>query len=360
MILKCPNCSTNYELSSGLPEGGTKVRCTSCANVWHATDADLFETEALASASTGAEETNDSEEIPAVSPIENDALDDLDFNEIDEPEVSEDNSQDDIDGLFDEPEASEDNSQDDIDGLFDEPAPEEDNSQDDIDGLFDEPAPEEDNSQDDIDGLFDEPAPEEDNSQDDIDGLFDEPEPVAASDEDGGSEVVDPSDEPLNEPALDKEKPVITVPKGPFWKRLDPKTGAGWCAYGLAVGLIGLFMIFARVSIVSAFPAMGSLYSSLGMAVNVRGVMFTNVNQHWDIENKVIQLKIEGEMVNLTNKYRRVPSLIVTAYSEKKREVFSWVVEVRKKPLLPGEKALFSALIPAPPIHGKYLLIKFE
>jgi len=194
--------------------------------------------------------------------------------------------------------------------------------------------------------------------------LFDEPEPVAASGEDLEQEIVAPFDGDISEPPVVEEseagEPDVAVPMGPLWKRLDLKTVAGWCAYGVVVGLIGLFFVFSRVSIVSAFPAMGAVYSSLGMAVNVRGVMFTNVNQHWDIEDKVIQLKIEGEMVNLTNGYRRVPSLILTAYSEKKRELFSWVVEVSKKPLLPGEKAPFSALVPAPPSRGKYLLIKFQ
>ena len=203
MILVCPECSTNYDLPNGLPEGGGKVRCTGCAHVWHATEADLMD----AKPSDSTEE----EEIPAVSPHEVDPLEELDFNEIEdeiaaqaeEEQAQEEQGQDDIDALFDEIEeppveetqdqsgiddlfdapleeaAGEDNSQDDIDGLFDEPDDGgEDNSQDDIDGLFDEPDDGgEDNSQDDIDGLFDEPDEGgDDNSQDDIDGLFDEEE----------------------------------------------------------------------------------------------------------------------------------------------------------------------------------------
>ncbi len=407
MILVCPECSTNYELASGLPEGGTKVRCTTCSNVWHATDDDLIAPEDVQS----SKDNSGDQEIPAVSPHDDNPLEEIDFNEIeeelslaeensqdnidglfdepeaegednsqddidglfDEPEAEgEDNSQDDIDGLFDEPEAEgEDNSQDDIDGLFDEPEAEgEDNSQDDIDGLFDEPEAEgEDNSQDDIDGLFDEPEAEgEDNSQGDIDGLFDEPEEVAAQPEtpepeqeenDPFVQALDQTDEE-DEPIDATASTTIAAVNGPIWKRFDQKTMVGWACYVVVLGLIAIFLISARVTVVRAVPAMAKVYDSLGLPVNVRGVMFTNVRQSWDVGEKVLKLRIEGEITNLTNNYKPVPPVIFTALSQEKREVFRWVASIRKKPLLPGEKAPFIVQVPAPPNHSEHMLLRFE
>lgn len=403
MILVCPECATQYEIPNALPEEGAKVRCTSCSHVWLATAADVIESpveedvadEAMAAADSAVEE----EGIPAVSPADFDPLEDLDFEEVEEPEEDnsqddidslfdemaanppeEDNSQDDIDSLFDEiaePEAEEDNSQDDIDSLFDEMGgdePEEENSQGDIDSMFDEVAEDDsDNSQDDIDGLFDEPADEgEDNSQDDIDGLFDEepaaeeavdeePQPVAEEEQ-----LEDPFDEAMNEPVAAMTKadeatpaPKKKVPAGPFWKRLEKEVVVGWCCYGMVLGFILFFMVAARVTIVRHMPAMAGIYSSLGLGVNVRGLMFTNVQQRWEVDENRLVLLVEGEITNLTNKYKTLPPLVFGGISADHIEVYRWVMKVRKKPLLPGEKAPFSARVPVPPDHAKQLLISF-
>ena len=367
MILVCPECSTNYDLPNGLPEGGGKVRCTGCAHIWHATEADLMDAKTSDSAQEG--------EIPAVSPHEADPLEELDFNEIEDEiaaQAEEEQGQDDIDALFDEieePAVDETQDQSGIDDLFDAPLEEdeggEDNSQDDIDGLFDAPDDGgEDNSQDDIDGLFDEPDDAgEDNSQDDIDGLFDEEESSDAAPE----VVEDDLDEPFPELSAEEEPakqevspPPPTPKKGPFWKQMDQKTIVGWSCYGVVLFLVCLFVISARVPVVRAVPAMAGFYQMLGMGVNVRGVMFTNVQQRWETGNKVLELQFEGEVINLTNKYKKLAPLVFVALSKNRREVFRWVVDVRKKPLLPGEKAPFQARVPAPPGTAQYVLIRFE
>ena len=414
MILVCPECSTHYEIPSALPEEGTKVRCTSCTHVWMATSDDVFENAALAEESTKAKEAIPEEAdvgIPAISPTDEDPLEELDFEEIEEeledggdeldqaeldslfeemgvepgpepepePEAEEENSQGDIDSLFDEmgdgPE--EENSQGDIDSLFDEMGdePEEENSQDDIDGLFDEPAaePEEENNQDDIDGLFDEPSTEEgeDNSQDDIDGLFDEDppaeespveepaeeEPIAAATED----LQDPFENEIEE--VDDQSTPEAVPiaaKLPIWKRMSREEMIGWGSYGLSLVLVFAIVIFARVSIVKAIPSMAGVYSVLGMNVNVRGLTFTNVQQKWVIEDNRLLLKVQGEVTNLTNRYKTLPPMVFGAVGTDKKEIFRWVMRVRKKPLLPGEKAPFMAMVPLPPKQAKHLFISFQ
>ena len=368
MILVCPECSTNYDLPNGLPEGGGKVRCTGCAHVWHAMEDDLIEADAAPSVEEGG--------IPAVSPQDADLLEELDFSEVgeevDEP-AEEEQGQENIDALFDgmdEPPLDEVQDQSGIDDLFDAPEEEEplseDNSQDDIDGLFDEMSAEaEENSQDDIDGLFDEAgAEEEDNSQDDIDGLFDEEDSAPEEPAEAEEALTDPFAELGEEDEDDKEEtaPLAASPlkKAPFWKQMDQQTLVGWCCYGVVLFLIGLFVLSARVPVVRAVPAMAGFYETLGMAVNVRGVMFTNVQQRWETGNKVLELQFEGEVINLTNKYKKLAPLVFVALSSERREVFRWVVDVRKKPLLPGEKAPFQARVPAPPKVARYVLIRFE
>ena len=416
MILVCPECSTHYEIPSALPEGGTKVRCTSCSHVWLATVEDVFDTAELAEEAKAAQEPPSDDfdlnleeaGIPALSPNDEDPLEELDFEEIEEaivddeagsdvdeldqaeldslfeemgvnadfepeiepePEESEDNSQDDIDSLFDETDApDDDNSQDDIDSLFDEAGdePAEENSQDDIDGMFDAPSDDEgeENSQSDIDGLFDEPSSgeEEENSQDDIDGLFDEPE---TSEEEVQEELEDPFDSNLEDvgggtppPAEEPQQPLAA--KGPFWKGMSQQEMIGWGGYTLSILIVFVIMIVARVPIVKSIPSMAGIYSALGMDVNVRGVTFANVQQKWVIEGNRLLLKVEGEVTNLTNRYKTLPPMVFGAVGQNKKEIFRWVMSVRKKPLLPGEKAPFMAKVPLPPEQAKMLIISFQ
>lgn len=45
MLIKCPKCNTSYDVGSALiPEGGKKVRCSQCGEVWTCLASDLFAT----------------------------------------------------------------------------------------------------------------------------------------------------------------------------------------------------------------------------------------------------------------------------------------------------------------------------
>lgn len=454
MILVCPECSTNYEIPTALPEKGARVRCTTCEHVWLATPADTFDPAEMQGEDGGAEAQDEAvegaaatsgdadanagddaaaedspfdEEIPAIAPGDEE-FDELDFSDVE----TDANSQDDIDDLFEvtadegqEAEEADDAEEDaSLASLFDDDEEEEDdgeaetveaavepdareeleaagensgsNSQDDIDGLFDEPEGGEENSQDDIDGLFDADGEDEANSQDDIDGLFDDveapsdeeqlqaddavaekppadpadedlaaqanedaPETAVADDSDSEEELIDPFDgvdfgEEENSPAGDMAAAL------PIWKRIDRNAAIGWGCYGLALLAVVVLAVSMRVQVVRVAPAMASIYKVLGMPVNVRGVMFTNVQQRWQPNGDKLQLQVEGEIANLTNSYKALPHVVVGALSDDRREVFRWVVNVRKKPLLPGEKAPFVAEIPAPPEFARHLVLRFE
>jgi predicted Zn finger-like uncharacterized protein len=406
MILVCPECSTYYELPKALPSEGAKVRCTSCSHTWHAdNDSLLDDLDQLNALETAMEE-----EIPPRSPTD-EIFEELDITDIEG--ASEENGQADVDSLFDELDLTDEEGAEDgaLDELFDppieaaaeedldidfgavfdaEPEVSEDNSQDDIDGLFDEPVEDggEENGQDDIDNLFDEPeiseSDEDDgepNSQDDIDGLFDDDpapplEEVAAAEEEPSgvqseaptSQTDEPSeelDDPFDNPSIEAEEEEAAADAPdlqalPIWKRIDKKVAAGWAGYVGAVLLFTVMMVFARDSVVRVAPAMASLYNAVGLPVNVRGIVFTNVQQRWRTVGDRIILQVEGEISNQTNSYKQLPPIIIGGLSEDRREVFRWVAKVRDKPLLPGEKAPFITDIPAPPATAKHLLLRFE
>ena len=375
------------------------------------------EAEAELQAESGQDSAEAGDEVAPVSPFDDDPLEEIDFNEIleeaaemlaeeearagDNPEpeeaaiMAQPEPGDDVEGaqVRDELEmadlAAQDEleeetgprSQDDIDHMFDE-----------LDGGGDEEAPSETNDQAGIDDLFavedkdeedllevaaeTEPQPEEEGlGQDDLDALFAAAEEAEEDEkrENEPSDDVDALDEADEVDPFDQVKPVedfgqrfptaavrALAYKVPFWKVMDQKTMVGWACYGLALFFMGLFFISARVPVVKAFPAMANIYEALGLGVNVRGVMFTNVQQRWDTGDNMLRLKVDGEIVNLTNKYKALPQMVFVALNENRDEVFRWVAQVRKKPLLPGEKAPFIAKVPAPPETAKYLILYFQ
>ena len=69
MILTCPSCATSYFAPDGaIPPGGRKVRCQSCAHVWHGMPSDEPLELTAASEPILAQEPRSFEDAPPVSP----------------------------------------------------------------------------------------------------------------------------------------------------------------------------------------------------------------------------------------------------------------------------------------------------
>ena len=75
MILTCPSCATSYFApDNAIPPGGRKVRCQSCAHVWHATGEEPLELTAdstspsAAGVVSSAPEARTFEDTPPVAP----------------------------------------------------------------------------------------------------------------------------------------------------------------------------------------------------------------------------------------------------------------------------------------------------
>jgi predicted Zn finger-like uncharacterized protein len=69
MILTCPSCATSYFApDDAIPSGGRKVRCQSCAHVWHATAEEPLTLQATAPAVAESVKVVATSEPPPVAP----------------------------------------------------------------------------------------------------------------------------------------------------------------------------------------------------------------------------------------------------------------------------------------------------
>ena len=342
MILTCPECHISYEVPGSLPEEGAKVRCTGCRHVWHAvskaeveTIAGEEEVESQSIAETKSDSDSDDEGIPAISPID-DQFDEIIFamDEAEEPEPEEP-----------EPEENE-NDQNDIDNLF---------------ASFEE----------EIENATEFAGADTDSEEHDqagIDALFgDESEDIRLEEEIEeelpGDEINKQAAETPKNPVLidEVEQPQATVDKAlSFWQKIQKKEMAGWASYFIVLIIVGVIAITGRYWVVRHFPITASLYHKLGYHINLRGLTFNNIKQHWENDNGVNKLRIEGELTNITAQMNSVPQVVFAVKAKNHVEIYRWVTAVRKQPLMPGERAAFLVRIPAPPKGAHHLHLFFK
>ena len=183
--------------------------------------------------------------------------------------------------------------------------------------------------------VAEEPAPEPEPDS--------EPEPVA--------------EEPEAEDA-EEEREAVVAPK-PRRAVRGALTIVGWIGLVAAVLIIGWSAATFRTQIVSAWPQSASLFSKLGMAVNARGLDFTDVQHISQTEDGQPVLVITGKLVNVSAKKLDVPPLRVTLSDENKHPLYDWSFEPSSNPLAPGQSVNFRTRLSNPPSAARHVDIRF-
>jgi len=343
IILECPGCEARYEIPVAIPDGGRKVRCAKCENIWTVQPGDEVRPE-----SAPAWESPDDEELV--------------FRE--KPETSEAASEappesDDIEKASEPEPESEVQDQAGIDDLF--AAGADDDAANDVESAHEPEPAQEDKFQADKDKLADADV---DFSAAEGDEFA---EAAAGDDPEQGSE--NPEKDIADENAdfygdeEDVDSPVgeerIIIGKAKHKLSFSPQLAAGWA--GLCLGLLGLvsLAISQRVAVVRAMPGSASIYESLGFTVNVRGLDFKDVAYSWQNDQGQIVLQVHGDIVNITPEMVKVPTVIFGLRDADGVEVYQWTEDVLKEPLPPGRGATFSARIPTPPKSIMSVQVRF-
>ncbi|WP_237153328.1 zinc-ribbon domain-containing protein [Oryzibacter oryziterrae] len=313
MRIVCPSCEASYQLADGaLGSTGRKVRCARCGNVWHAFPA---------------------EQPP---PPEPDAWASA-FESAPQPEPSDDEWKEAIAG--DQQPTRKSDPFDDID----------------VDA---EP-----------DAAASEPDP--------LPPVPSAPVPVAPAvfgNAAGDTDEAAGPDGPTIEPTPAGFEPEKRIKLGARKKKSSTRqrsAAAVWAidkhlstpvAGALLLGFLMMLVVtalFARVSIVRAFPDFAGLYASVGLEVNLRGMRFDSVQTHRESDGATPVLVIDGNIQNLTVDTQKLPALRITLKSATGRDVYAWNYALPQTTIDPDATLHFKTRLMAPPDAATMAEVRF-
>lgn len=318
MILECPNCDTHYEIPVELPPEGRKVRCASCQHIWQAMPPE-----------EKPEDTANDDLMEGFAAVQDEAADSAAETTAEADTTAEKPDEDIAPNLA----ALDEFTDDEI--VFKADDPEEDTA---------EPAPE---PEQDAGKEEPEVSAEDLLSDDEMREAF-----SAAVAEAGMAEEPEPEPEP--------ESPPIVIGKARKQRgSLPVNLAAGWAVLAVALAGIVSFSYFQRVKVVQLLPGAASAYEKIGLPVNVRGLAFEDVKYSWETSAGRPVLEVAGEIVNITGKPLRVPTVVFGLRTKEKVEVYQWAADVRSDMLPPGERTAFAAQIPTPPKSIRDVQVRF-
>jgi predicted Zn finger-like uncharacterized protein len=118
--------------------------------------------------------------------------------------------------------------------------------------------------------------------------------------------------------------------------------------------LIGL-----RKDIVRHVPQMASFYSTIGLPVNLRGLVFNDVKISNETHDGVPVLVVEGVVVSTVNVPVDLPRIRFALRNAAGAEVYSWTTQPSQPVLEPGEALPFRSRLASPPAEGQDLQVRF-
>ncbi|WP_020181017.1 MJ0042-type zinc finger domain-containing protein [Methylopila sp. M107] len=206
-------------------------------------------------------------------------------------------------------------------------------------------------------------------------GMFDALEPIEGLDDD--AIAIDAIDEAEPQPSTKSfaasRRPAPTRRWLPGFVRSEPKArpapgrpkkkSAFRIRPAAALAAVGCVVLAAlvgeRVAVVQAAPSLASLYSRIGLPVNVRGLSIADVKSVERIEEGVPLLLVSGVVTNVSGDVILVPRLRLAITADRARELYVWTTVASRAKLAPGESTPFRARLASPPAEGQGLAVRF-
>jgi predicted Zn finger-like uncharacterized protein len=127
----------------------------------------------------------------------------------------------------------------------------------------------------------------------------------------------------------------------------------------LALLVIDAIVVGWRNDFVRVFPQTASFYATLGLPVNLRGVVLNDIATTTEQRDGVPILVVEGNVVNDTRRIVDVPRLKFVVRNAVNEEIYSWTAVPPRTTLPPGETVAFRSRLASPPPDGRDVLVRF-
>lgn len=204
----------------------------------------------------------------------------------------------------------------------------------------------------------------------------------AAPEDPGVTDVIDGA--PPLVPALEHERQFVPG-EGPFpitggdvetfarrraSKRAKKKRGfpalpkLRWPLAALPTLLLGLCAAVAillgwRADAVRLLPQTASLYSAIGLGVNLRGLVFENIKTSREIHEGIPVMVVEGEIVSVSRKAVEVPRLRFGVRNGLGGEIYNWTAMPSRTIAGPGDRLPFRSRLASPPAETHDISVRF-
>jgi hypothetical protein len=118
-------------------------------------------------------------------------------------------------------------------------------------------------------------------------------------------------------------------------------------------------ILLGRVDVVRMLPATASLFRTIGLPVNPRGLAFAGVQTRTELQDGVAVLIVEGRIESESDTAVTVPPLWFALHDAAGAELYAWTAIVDAATLGPGESLPFRAQMASPPRGGNEVLVRF-
>jgi len=143
-------------------------------------------------------------------------------------------------------------------------------------------------------------------------------------------------------------------------RRKLARRSSRWTALILVLFAFNVALIGARSEVVRFFPQTASLFSAVGLPVNLRNLKFENMRITKEAQEGVSSLVVEGTIVSIANGATEVPRLRFAARDGAGQEVYTWTALPSRSILGPGEKLDFRSRFVSPPENAVDVMVRFS
>jgi predicted Zn finger-like uncharacterized protein len=118
-------------------------------------------------------------------------------------------------------------------------------------------------------------------------------------------------------------------------------------------------LLFWRENVVRLLPQTASLYSAIGLPVNLRGIVFADVHTSAESHDGVTVLIVDGAVIAETKRPVEVPRLRFSIRNQTGSEIYAWTAMPSRPVISPGERLPFRSRLASPPGETARVEVRF-